>query len=129
MVNDQVVILHFSPNQAEMWLVGVQNKSSAVVASRAHFNGRHVDGRAEAEGCSPEIRLALITAENAFAAVAANPSGFVRFAAALDAIVLPQRCLHSPQVQLVDLFIACDGSVGNIDPERHRGLQMIKGSV
>ena len=63
---------------------------------------------------SPGMHLACLVAEGSLSTKAPKPSR-VCLVPTHDTVVFPERCLKSPEVKLVELFIFLDGGVRNVD--------------
>ena len=113
-IDYEVTILDFSPDNIEPRRLRSQDDDAAMVGTGAILERSDTQELALAHRKSPGMLFACMVAEGSLSTGAPKP-GRVCIFPTHDTVVLPERCLDSPEVKLVELFIFLDGGVRNVD--------------
>jgi hypothetical protein len=113
-IDYEVAILDFGPDKMEIRGLRCEDDDAAMVAARAILERIEIHELALGQWNSPGMRFAGMAAEGSLSTRAPKP-GCVCIFPTHDTVVLLERCLDSPEVKLVELFIFLDGGVRNVD--------------
>ena len=113
-IDYEVAILDFSPGKGEIRRLRSEDDDAPMVAAGTILERIETHEPALAQRNSPGMLFACTAAEDSLSTRAPNP-GRVCIPPTHDTVVLPERCLDSPEVKLVELFIFFDGGVRNVD--------------